>query len=326
MVLPLIAAAVGIVSAGVGIASGIQGLSQAAADKKTINTRNEAVRIANKEVSEINKDIRAATKGITEAFAKGTQKQNRIIDETNTEIRDLNAQAVRAIEGANQEIQTINALNVAKSFNEREQEQIRVAREIRQATRERMLRESQLRASAAVAGAEGSGLEGGSSSLSSQTGEVIGNATRVSAITENTFEIDLAAALAQGRALGLQNQAELSQIAAVQAQREGEANLRIAQNKQNLAVTRKQNEISLLQNRADRIRENAQAAPGATIKQTKKQERNDLRSKWKNNNISNDAIKRRLERRGLTGPQINKKPPKKVTSKTTNALAESRGI
>lgn len=303
--IPLLSTGIGIVGGAVSIAQGVSALNSQAADKKTINRRNEAVRIANVQVSEINKDIRAATRGITNAFERGVNRQNAIIESSNAEVRDLNTQAVQAIEGANQEIQTVNTLNREKAVNENRSEQLRVAREIRQSVRERMIRESQTRASAAISGVEGSGLEGGVSSLSSQTGEIIGNATQQSAITQENFGLDFAASLAQGRALGLQNKAELAQIAAVQTQREAEASLRVAQNRMNLQTTRIQNRISLLQNRADRIRENANAAPGAFIRASKNQERKELRQKWKANGVDNDAIRRRLERRGLTSPQIN---------------------
>lgn len=310
MVLPLLAAGVGIISAGVSIAQGVSALSSQAADRRTINRRNEAVRIANVQVGEINQDIRQATRNITDAFERGVNRQNTIIESSNTEVRGLNDQAVEAIAGANQEIQTVNTLNREKAVNENRSEQLRVAREIRQSVRERMIRESQTRASAAISGVEGSGLEGGVSSLSSQTGEIIGNATQQSAITQDNFELDFASSLAQGRALGLQNKAELAQIAAVQTQREAEASLRVAQNKMNLQTTRTQNRISLIQNRADRIRENANAAPGAFIRATKNQERQELRQKWKARGIDNDAIRRRLERRGLTSPQINGTAPR----------------
>ena len=310
MVLPLLAAGVGIIGGAVSIAQGVSALSAQAADKKTINTRNEAVRIANKEVEGINKDLRAATKDLTNIFAKGVSRQNKIIEGSNAEVRELNAEAVQAISGANEEIQTVNTLNREKAVNENRSEQLRVAREIRQSVRERMIRESQTRASAAISGVEGSGLEGGVSSLSSQTGEIIGNATQQSAITQDNFELDFASSLAQGRALGLQNKAELAQIAAVQTQREAEASLRVAQNRMNLQTTRTQNRISLIQNRADRIRENANAAPGAFIRATKNQERQELRQKWKARGIDNDAIRRRLERRGLTSPQINGTAPR----------------
>lgn len=328
MVLPLIAAGIGIVGGAVSIAQGVSALNSQAADKKTINRRNEAVRIANKQVAGINKDLRSATREITKSFERGVTRQNQIIDSSNTEIRALNDEAVEAIAGANQEVQTVNTLNREKAVNENRSEQLRVAREIRQSVRERMIRESQTRASAAVSGVEGSGLEGGVSSLSSQTGEIIGNATMQSAITQDNFELDFASSLAQGRALGLQNKAELAQIAAVQTQRESEASLRIAQNRMNLQTTRAQNRISLLQNRADRIRENANAAPGAFINASKAADAKAARETREAGLTAPQRVAQRTAERQQARQQARRVEARQATRQQSRQrlLAQDRGI
>lgn len=257
-----VAAVVGVVAGVAGIASTIQGMSAQASNKKDIKVQNKAASKANEILSGVNEDLVGAISSGNKVLSRNVKTQNAVIDRTNKTLNKINDNTTGFISAANTAVSEGNASRIEQTKQLRAIEELDAGRSRRQSIREKIIVQGRLTNQAFNSGTEqGSGFAGGTSSLSSQLGENLGFQSRVTGINRNIFELSLNESISAATAQDNQNKAQLSQIQGVQAQRRAEGNLRVLQNNQNVAVTRAQNRVALLNNKADRIREEARLDP-----------------------------------------------------------------
>ena len=256
-------AAIAAITAVAGVASTVKGLSAQAANKSDIKRQNKAASLANDEVEVLNDKLVAETKNQNTLLRTDVQEKNAIINETNEKLTssnanllDLNTQANEAIVGSNAErSEQVSLTNDLAG--------VTAARSRKTAIREAMLLRGRTVNLAANSGAgiDSSGVKGGLGSLQSQLADTLGFSNQQSSVANEIFESSQREQDLVNKAQQLQFDSSVESLKALEVQRKAEKDLQLQQNASNLRISKSNNKINLIRNKADRIKESAQLDP-----------------------------------------------------------------
>lgn len=256
-------AALGAVSALAGIASTVKSFSAQSASADDVARANEAASTANIQVGKINEQLRDEISQQNEIIKEDVRSRNEIIRSTNQELRAINRENLDLNEQINQNISGVNVERNLQIGLSNQSAEITSAQSAKQAVREAAILRGRTINIAGTTGVaiESSGVQGGLSSLDSQLADTLGIASQQTSISRKAFqssvkEQDLNSEN-QSLAVNIQN----LNIKGIEEQRKAETNLTLQQNRANLALSKSNRDISLLQNEADRIKEQASLDP-----------------------------------------------------------------
>ena len=260
-------AAIAAIGAVAGVASTVSGLSAQAANKKDIKEKNKAASFANEEVDVINDKVREETKGQNLLLREDVQAKNLIINTSNKELTDINTNLIDLNKQTNEAIVGSNAERSEQVDLANDLAVVRSGRTSKQAAREALLLKGRTLNLAANSGASlnSSGVQGGLGSLQSQLADTLGFASQDSAVNTQIFESTKREQDLVNRAQQLGFDTSVENLKALEVQRKAANNLALQQNKSNLKISKSNNRINLLENKAARIKESAQLDPGAFL-------------------------------------------------------------
>ncbi len=256
-------AAIAAVGAIAGVASTISGLSAQAANKKDIKRKNEAASLANDEVEVINEKIRDRTKEQNVILREDIQAKNTIINQSNAELTESNQNLISLNRQTNEAVVGSNAERSEQVSLVNDLSRVRSDRTKRQAAREAILLRGRTLNLAANSGAslDSSGVEGGLGSLQSQLADTLGFASQDSAVNEKIFESSQREQDLVNVAQQLGFDTSVENLKALETQRKAANDLALQQNRTNLQISKSNNKINLLENKAARTKESAQLDP-----------------------------------------------------------------
>ena len=260
-------AAIAAITAVAGAASTIQGLSAQSANKADIKERNKAASFANDEVGVINDKVLEESKNQNVLLRQDVREKNEIISSTNAKLTESNSNLLALNEATNEAISGSNEERKIQVGLANDQAGITSSRSRKQAVREALLLRGRTLNLAANSGAglDSSGVQGGLGSLQTQLADTLGFASQDSSIANEIFQSSQREQDLVNKAQQLGFDTSLENLKALEIQRKAETDLQLQQNASNLRISKSNNKINILQNKAARIKEEAQLDPGEFV-------------------------------------------------------------